>query len=118
LIFIIIFVTYKITAFSSNHSSTNQSTFNYYIQVQLLGVNDFHGQLNKYHRVSGIMSGGAEYLAAYLKKYEQENPNTLLVHAGDMVGGSPPISSQFQDEPTIEFLNSMDFDVVHLEIMN
>lgn len=57
------------------------------------------------------MAGGAEYLAAYLKKYKQENPNTLLVHAGDMVGGSPPISSQFQDEPTIEFLNLLHFDV-------
>lgn len=61
--------------------------------------------------VSGTMAGGAEYLAAYLKKYKQENPNTLLVHAGDMVGGSPPISSQFQDEPTIEFLNLLHFDV-------
>ncbi|MDF1996644.1 bifunctional metallophosphatase/5'-nucleotidase [Peribacillus frigoritolerans] len=111
LVFIIIFVTYKITAFSSNHSTTNHSTSNRYIQLQLLGVNDFHGQLNKYQMVSGTMAGGAEYLAAYLKKYKQENPNTLLVHAGDMVGGSPPISSQFQDEPTIEFLNLLHFDV-------
>ncbi|USK64421.1 bifunctional metallophosphatase/5'-nucleotidase [Peribacillus frigoritolerans] len=111
LVFIIIFVSYKITAFSSNHSTTNHSTSNRYIQLQLLGVNDFHGQLNKYQMVSGTMAGGAEYLAAYLKKYKQENPNTLLVHAGDMVGGSPPISSQFQDEPTIEFLNLLHFDV-------
>ncbi|MBD8587465.1 bifunctional metallophosphatase/5'-nucleotidase [Peribacillus simplex] len=111
LVFIIIFVSYKITAFSSNHPTTNQSTSNRYIQLQLLGVNDFHGQLNKYQLVSGTMAGGAEYLAAYLKKYKQENPNTLLVHAGDMVGGSPPISSQFQDEPTIEFLNLLHFDV-------
>ncbi|MEY8734592.1 bifunctional UDP-sugar hydrolase/5'-nucleotidase [Peribacillus frigoritolerans] len=111
LVFIIIFVTYKITAFSSNHPTTNHSTSNRYIQLQLLGVNDFHGQLNKYQMVSGTMAGGAEYLAAYFKKYKQENPNTLLVHAGDMVGGSPPISSQFQDEPTIEFLNLLHFDV-------
>jgi 5'-nucleotidase len=111
LVFIIIFLTYKITAFSSNQSTTNHSTSNRYIQLQLLGVNDFHGQLNKYQMVSGTMAGGAEYLAAYLKKYKQENPNTLLVHAGDMVGGSPPISSQFQDEPTIEFLNLLHFDV-------
>ncbi|MEB2493797.1 bifunctional metallophosphatase/5'-nucleotidase [Peribacillus frigoritolerans] len=111
LVFIIIFVSYKITAFSSNHSTTNHSTSNRYIQLQLLGVNDFHGQLNKYQMVSGNMAGGAEYLAAYLKKYKQENTNTLLVHAGDMVGGSPPISSQFQDEPTIEFLNLLHFDV-------
>ncbi|MDP1418917.1 bifunctional metallophosphatase/5'-nucleotidase [Peribacillus simplex] len=111
LVFIIIFVTYKISAFSSNHSTTNHSTSNRYIQVHLLGVNDFHGQLNKYQMVSGTMAGGAEYLSAHLKKYKQENPNTLLVHAGDMVGGSPPISSQFQDEPTIEFLNLLHFDV-------
>ncbi len=111
MVFIIIFVSYKITAFSSNHPTTNHSTSNRYIQLQLLGVNDFHGQLNKYQLVSGTMAGGAEYLAAYLKKYKQENPNTLLVHAGDMVGGSPPISSQFQDEPTIEFLNLLHFDV-------
>jgi 5'-nucleotidase len=108
---LIIFGTYEFTTFSSNHSTTAYSTFNRYIQVQLLGVNDFHGQLNKYRRVSGTMAGGAEYLAAYLKKYKQETPNTLLVHAGDMVGGSPPISSQFQDEPTIEFLNLLHFDV-------
>ncbi|MFY0804829.1 bifunctional metallophosphatase/5'-nucleotidase [Peribacillus frigoritolerans] len=111
LVFIIIFVSYKITAFSSNHPTTNHSASNRYIQLQLLGVNDFHGQLNKYQLISGTMAGGAEYLAAYLKKYKQENPNTLLVHAGDMVGGSPPISSQFQDEPTIEFLNLLHFDV-------
>jgi len=102
----IIFITYEITAFSSNHSTSNR-----YIHVQLLGVNDFHGQLDKYRRVSGTMAGGAEYLAAYLKKYKQENPHTLLVYAGDMVGGSPPISSQFQDEPTIEFLNLLQFDI-------
>lgn len=62
LVFIIILVTYKITALSSKHSTSNRS-----IQVQLLGVNDFHGQLNKYQMVSGTMAGGAEYLAAYLK---------------------------------------------------
>nr|WP_312857344.1 bifunctional metallophosphatase/5'-nucleotidase [Neobacillus endophyticus] len=105
LLFIILGV-YEFKAFSSN-----QSTSNRYIQVQLLGVNDFHGQLNRYQRVSGNLAGGAEYLAAYIKKYKQKNKNTLLVHAGDMVGGSPPISSQFQDEPTIEFLNLLHFDV-------
>ncbi|MBR8643916.1 hypothetical protein KEH51_01625 [[Brevibacterium] frigoritolerans] len=71
-VFIIIFVTYKITAFSSNHSTTNHSTSNRYIQLQLLGVNDFHGQLNKYQMFSGTMAGGAEYLAAYLKSINKK----------------------------------------------
>lgn len=82
-----------------------------YISVQLLGVNDFHGQLDVYGTVGGKKVGGAEYLASYLKKYEQENRNTLLVHAGDMVGASAPVSSLLQDEPTIEFLNMVGFDV-------
>ena len=92
-------------------TSLNPSASDDHIQVQLLGINDFHGQLDKYKNVLGNQTGGAEYLAAYLKKYKQKNENTLLVHAGDMVGGSPPISSLFQDEPTIEYLNLLNFDV-------
>jgi 5'-nucleotidase len=112
----IISSSFGLTAFSSNQTTSilpasSQASFNNYLHVQLLGVNDLHGQLDKYQSVSGVKTGGAEFLAAYLKKYKQENPNTILVHAGDMVGGSPPISSQFHDEPTIEFLNQLHFDV-------
>ena len=92
-------------------TSLNPSATNDTIEVQLLGINDFHGQLDKYQTILGNQTGGAEYLAAYLKKYKQENEHTLLVHAGDMVGESPPISSLFQDEPTIEYLNLLKFDV-------
>jgi 5'-nucleotidase len=98
--------TYEYAATSFNQSKSNDD-----IQVQLLSVNDFHGQLDQYQTVVGNKAGGAEYLAAYLKKYKRESEHTLLVHAGDMVGGSPPISSLFQDEPTIEFLNLLHFDV-------
>ena len=82
-----------------------------YISIQLLGINDFHGQLDVYRTVKGKQVGGAEYLASYLKKYELENENTLLVHVGDAVGASSPVSSLHQDEPTIEFLNTLGFDV-------
>ncbi|TYR79754.1 bifunctional metallophosphatase/5'-nucleotidase [Priestia megaterium] len=92
-------------------SSRSSSSSNHFIQVQLLGMNDLHGQLDKYQNVLGFKAGGAEYLAAYIKKYKQENDHTLVVHAGDMVGGSPPISSLFQDEPTIEFLNLLNVDI-------
>lgn len=82
-----------------------------YISIQLLGINDFHGQLDVHRTVKGQQVGGAEYLASYLKKYELENENTLLVHVGDAVGASSPVSALHQDEPTIEFLNTMGFDV-------
>ena len=82
-----------------------------YIDVQLLGINDFHGQLDVTRNVGGRAVGRADYLAAYLKQRERENKHTLLVHAGDAVGASSPVSALLQDEPTIEFLNNLGFDV-------
>ncbi|MBT2640982.1 bifunctional 2',3'-cyclic-nucleotide 2'-phosphodiesterase/3'-nucleotidase [Bacillus sp. ISL-41] len=78
------------------------------IGLQLLGINDFHGQLDTYN--SKINAGGVEYLAAYLKEREAENPNTLMLHAGDAVGASSPVSALLQDEPTIKILNELGFD--------
>jgi 5'-nucleotidase len=94
--------------------------------IQLLGVNDFHGNLeplatNERTYISdptgtitcnGGDAGGAAYLDAYLDQYAALDPDsTIRVHAGDMVGGSPLISSYFHDEPTIEATNLMEFDV-------
>ena len=84
---------------------------NRYISVQILGVNDFHGQLNTTKKLGDRYAGGADYLAAYLKQREVENKNTLIVHAGDMVGASVPVSSLLQDEPSVEFMNMLGFDV-------
>lgn len=73
-------------------------------EIRLLGVNDFHGYLER----SGE-SAGAAYLAASLDRYEREN--TIRVHAGDMVSASPLVSAHFHDEPTILAMNAMGFDV-------
>ena len=109
--FLLILLFFILNPLTDGATSIHSSASDDHIQVQLLGINDLHGQLDKYQTILGNQTGGAEYLAAYLKKYKQENENTLLVHAGDMVGGSPPISSLFQDEPTIEYLNMLKFDV-------
>ncbi|MEH7106516.1 bifunctional metallophosphatase/5'-nucleotidase [Bacillus sp. JJ1764] len=82
-----------------------------YIPIQILGINDLHGQLNVTRKVNGKPAGRADYLASYLKRSAADNRNTLLVQAGDMVGASPPVSALLQDEPTIEFLNRMGFDI-------
>jgi len=84
--------------------------------VQLLGVNDFHGNLESPRTLpyngTQVPVGGAEYLDAYLDKYEAQNPDrTIRVHAGDMVGGTPLISSHFHDEPSVYAMNNMEFDV-------
>ncbi|PLR99296.1 bifunctional metallophosphatase/5'-nucleotidase [Bacillus sp. T33-2] len=82
-----------------------------YINIQLLGINDLHGQLNVTRQVNGKPAGRADYLAAYLKQRQSQNKNTLLIQAGDMIGASPPISALLQDEPTIEILNRIKFDL-------
>jgi 5'-nucleotidase len=78
------------------------------VELQLLGVNDFHGHLEPPE--PGL--GGAAWLGAHLNQAARSHPDrTIRVHAGDMIGASPLISSHFHDEPTIEATNMMGFDV-------
>jgi 2',3'-cyclic-nucleotide 2'-phosphodiesterase (5'-nucleotidase family) len=100
-----------ISAVTATPSQNQHKSDNSQIDVQLLGINDFHGQLNTVTKIGTRQAGGVDYLAAYLREREKQNPNTLLVQAGDMVGGSPPISALLQDEPTINILNTLGFDV-------
>jgi 2',3'-cyclic-nucleotide 2'-phosphodiesterase / 3'-nucleotidase / 5'-nucleotidase len=81
------------------------------VKVQLLGLNDLHGQLDTDTRVGTQLAGSMEYTSAAIRQREATNENTLLVHAGDMIGGSPLVSALFQDEPTVEVMESMGFDV-------
>lgn len=80
------------------------------VQLQVLGVNDLHGNLEP-TLVSGQQAGGVAYLGSYLAAAKAADPQgTIIAHAGDTVGASPLISSWFHDEPTIEATNLMDFD--------
>jgi 2',3'-cyclic-nucleotide 2'-phosphodiesterase / 3'-nucleotidase / 5'-nucleotidase len=82
------------------------------VHVQLLGINDFHGQLDYSSKVNDKPVGGIEYLSGYLKDREVTNSaETIMLHAGDAVGASRPVSALLQDEPTIRFLNEIGFDL-------
>jgi 2',3'-cyclic-nucleotide 2'-phosphodiesterase (5'-nucleotidase family) len=75
-------------------------------RVKVLGSNDFHGQLETGRVVAGRPVGGAAVLASYLKSAQAGiEGQTIIVHAGDHVGASPPASALLQDEPSISFLN-------------
>jgi 5'-nucleotidase len=76
------------------------------VKLRLLGVNDFHGHLEP----PAPNLGGAAWLTAHLDAATLPG-RTIRVHAGDMVGASPLISSWFHDEPSIEAANAMGFDV-------
>lgn len=65
--------------------------------LTLLNFNDFHGRLND--------TGMA--MAMNVERERAKNPNSLLLSAGDNVGGSLFVSSADHDEPTIDFLNTL-----------
>lgn len=75
------------------------------VDIQLLNVSDWHGQLDP---ISGV--GGAAVISAYWQADRAANPNTLTLTAGDAVGATPPLSNFFEDEPAILAMNLMGFD--------
>jgi 5'-nucleotidase len=91
------------------------------VHVQILGINDFHGNLQPPTGSNGrvvtsisngtpvtVDAGGAEYLATWYKQLRTQNPaNTLLTSSGDLIGASPLLSGLFHDEPTIEAFNAI-----------
>jgi 5'-nucleotidase len=85
------------------------------VEVQLLALNDFHGNLEppagSSGRVGTVDAGGAEYLATHVKSLEQANRNTIVVAAGDLIGATPLLSAAFHDEPTIEAMNQIGLDL-------
>ncbi len=97
------------------------------IEIQILGLNDFHGQLEAVDptvtsgaRIGSLTSGvcaaaciaagGVEYLATHVANLKATNPNTVFVSAGDLIGATPLLSALFHDEPSIEAFNLMGLD--------
>ena len=91
------------------------------VEVQLLGLNDFHGNLEPPAGSSGrilpapggtnVDAGGAAFLATHIRQMRAGNPNSLVVSAGDLIGASPLLSAAFHDEPTIEAMNRIGLDL-------
>lgn len=78
------------------------------IDIQLLGINDFHGRLEA-DPAQNI--AGAAVLAGAVNELRTQNPNTVFLSAGDNVGGTPFTSFIVQDEPTIRALTAAGLDV-------
>ncbi len=77
------------------------------VELQVLAINDFHGNLEPPEEELG----GAAYLAAHLERAGNAAPHTVIVSAGDLVGASPLISGLFHDEPTVETANLFGLDL-------
>ena len=87
------------------------------VALRLLGVNDFHGNLEPPESrvkfgTGRVPLGGAAALDAHLDRAADGfEGRAIRVHAGDMVGASPLVSSWFNDEPAIHAMNRIGFDV-------
>lgn len=93
------------------------------VDVTLLAINDFHGNLRP--APGGIViddpadgtkkvtvpAGGAEHMATLVKQLRAGKKNTAFVAAGDLIGASPFLSALFHDEPTIEALSMMGLEI-------
>lgn len=88
------------------------------VNAQILAINDLHGNLEPgdlsisaatgtSHGKGFVPAGGAAYLAAKIKAAKRANPASVVVSAGDLIGGSPMISGYYHDEPTIEAMNKV-----------
>ena len=85
------------------------------IEVQILAINDFHGNIETPPQPVSITQadgtvlkarlGGAAQLASALDQARQDHPNSITVAAGDLIGASPLASAYFLDEPTIDSMN-------------
>ncbi|WP_233712382.1 bifunctional metallophosphatase/5'-nucleotidase [Kribbella turkmenica] len=90
-------------------------------QIQLLAINDFHGNLapnsptSSTGNVNGTPAGGAEFLATHLKQMRAaaaaKGEQSVTVAAGDLIGASPLLSAAFHDEPTVEALSGMGLEI-------
>ncbi|HEX6220615.1 MAG TPA: bifunctional metallophosphatase/5'-nucleotidase [Acidimicrobiia bacterium] len=80
------------------------------VQLQILAINDFHGNINTFSSSFGG-SGGAQNLATNIRDREAQVRNSIVVSAGDLIGASPLISALFHDEPTIEAMNLIGLDI-------
>ncbi len=91
------------------------------VDLQILALNDFHGQLEKVSstsssgRINTTPAGGAEYLSTHLQRLRasaaDQGRHSVTVAAGDLIGATPLMSAAFHDEPTIEAMNQMGLDI-------
>lgn len=85
------------------------------VNLRIIGLNDFHGNLEPIKRpirpmddageYQEVPAGGAAYLASAVAKYRAQAEYNMVVSAGDLIGASPLASSIFLDEPSIGVMN-------------
>jgi 2',3'-cyclic-nucleotide 2'-phosphodiesterase (5'-nucleotidase family) len=83
-------------------------------EVQINSFSDFHGALD-YTRTTAsgtdTYTSGASVMAANFAADRAKLPATFVVSSGDNFGASPPLSTVFDEIPTVKAMNFMGVDV-------
>lgn len=104
----------SLTAMNCANAVPNNTT-----TIKIIAFNDFHGQMESpgtlrqtpiSSAASNVAVGGVDWMAGYIAKLKSQNPNTVVVSAGDIIGATPLISALFHDEGTIETMNRLGLD--------
>ncbi|MDB5045858.1 MAG: 5-nucleotidase, partial [Deinococcus sp.] len=90
------------------------------VSVTVVGLNDFHGNLEATSfagvkipdpadatKTVTLRAGGIEAIGGYLAQERAKNANLVFVGAGDLIGASPVTSSLLRDEPSVLALSRM-----------
>lgn len=90
------------------------------VTVRVIGINDFHGNLEPIARPVDISQpdgsklqvpvAGAAFLASAIAERRARNPYNMVIAAGDMISASPLVSALFLDEPSIGVMNRIGID--------
>jgi len=112
---------HALLAFSAAASAQVASGADHRLSLKLIAFNDLHGWLEPSsialpdpaapQGLRRVPAGGAANLAATIARLRAQQPNTMVITAGDMVGASPLSSALTLDEGTIEAMNLMGVDV-------
>ena len=78
------------------------------VQVKILAINDFHGQITPGQTLNKRPVGGIPVLASYLNAAmaSKDTDGVIIALPGDVVGASPPESGLLLDEPALLFFNT------------
>jgi 5'-nucleotidase len=90
------------------------------VTVRIVGLNDFHGNLEPIKRPilledgqggkQEVYAGGAAWFATAVEQIREQNPYNMAIGAGDLISAGPLSSSLFLDEPTVGVMNRVHLD--------
>lgn len=95
------------------------------VPLRLIGINDFHGNLESTGltlefadphagpnaKPLKVPLGGAAANAGLVETLRDGAPHSLMLSAGDLIGASPLVSTLFRHESTIEVMNAIGLEL-------